>query len=476
MYLGRLTSTEGFDRLVAIKRAHPEVARDPELAAMFLDEASLAGRIRHPNVVAALDLVDRDGELWLIMEYVHGLALASLIRTGGQSRRVPPPIACAIAAGMLRGLHAAHETKGPNGEELRIVHRDVSPQNVLVGVDGVPRIIDFGVARSRGQRHLTRVGQIKGKLAYFAPEFLRGAEPDRRVDVFAAAIVLWEMLTGNRFIDGTNEAELLVQALSPAVYSPRDTNPEVAEELAQVVLRGLHENPGARFQTALEMAQAVESATVNASPHEVAEWVEANGALLLERRARSLARAEGYVLPAQSLDDPDVDAPSHSHGRDKVSPPFSEPPAANSQPPTVIVPLELALDARKKKRSLASSTRIRRGGMAIALLAIMGFVVYAATRDGTDASGTPTPVVTSVATSETAPAASVPRSENVPPRTSPSPPSANRSPAAQPAQAEGPEPKTQRRQPRTTTPPAKPPKVTPGKAVRQRLPDADLGF
>jgi serine/threonine-protein kinase len=161
VHLGRLQGPAGFSRTVAIKRLHPQRARDPEFVAMMLDEARLAAGIRHPNVVSTLDVVASDGELFLVMDYVEGESLARLLK---QSRaigeRVPLPIVSSIVTGMLWGLHAAHETKADDGTPLDIVHRDVSPQNVLVGIDGVARVVDFGVAKASRRVQGTESGQL----------------------------------------------------------------------------------------------------------------------------------------------------------------------------------------------------------------------------------------------------------------------------------------------------------------------------
>ncbi|HSQ67748.1 MAG TPA: serine/threonine-protein kinase, partial [Polyangiaceae bacterium] len=195
VHLGRLLGPVGFSRTVAIKRLHPHFARDPEFVAMFLDEARLAARIRHPNVVSTLDVVVLQGELFVVMDYVHGEALSKLIRANGA---VPPPIAASIIAGVLYGLHAAHEAKTDDGAPLHIVHRDISPQNVLVGVDGSARVVDFGVAKAVGRLQTTREGALKGKIAYMSPEQISTDSVDRRTDIYAASVVLWEMLTGKR--------------------------------------------------------------------------------------------------------------------------------------------------------------------------------------------------------------------------------------------------------------------------------------
>jgi serine/threonine protein kinase len=196
VHLGRMGTTAGVTRTVAIKRMHPHLLAEPDFASMFLDEARLAMRIQHPNVVGTFDVIATETELLLVMDFVLGESLDRLLRRARATRQPPPVrVICSVLAGVLTGLHAAHEARDEGGAPLDIVHRDVSPQNVLVGVDGVPRVVDFGVAKAAGRLHTTEEGQIKGKLAYMAPEQLTMARLDRRVDVFAAAAVLWEPTT-----------------------------------------------------------------------------------------------------------------------------------------------------------------------------------------------------------------------------------------------------------------------------------------
>src|SRR5277367_6228356 len=199
IHIGRLLGPVGFSRTVAVKRMHAHFSEDPDFVSMFLDEARLAARIQHPNVVPTLDVVATDGETFLVMEYVQGESLARLLRS---VRSIMTPadthVIATIMAGVLHGLHAAHEAKNEQGEPLGIVHRDVSPQNILVGTDGVPRVLDFGVAKAVGRLQTTREGQSKGKLSYMAPEQLHGAGVTRQTDVYAAAVVTWEALTGKR--------------------------------------------------------------------------------------------------------------------------------------------------------------------------------------------------------------------------------------------------------------------------------------
>ena len=188
VHIGRLLGPVGFARTVAIKRMHPQFAEDPEFVSMFLDEARLAARIRHPNVVQTLDIVSTDTELFLVMDFVQGESLARLIQSANSAgQHVPPEMVATIMVGVLHGLHAAHEAKDEQGEPLQIVHRDVSPHNVLVGTDGVARVLDFGVAKAAGRAQTTRDGQMKGKVAYMAPEQIRGSV-SRATDVYAASV------------------------------------------------------------------------------------------------------------------------------------------------------------------------------------------------------------------------------------------------------------------------------------------------
>ncbi|NUO50009.1 MAG: serine/threonine protein kinase, partial [Polyangiaceae bacterium] len=236
VYLGRLRGAAGFVRTVAIKCLHPALTRDPETVAMLIDEAHIASRIRAPNVVPILDVTSEDGELFLVMEYVHGESLGKLlheVRARGEA--VPPSIASGIVSGLLSGLHAAHEARGDDGTPLDIVHRDVSPQNVMVGVDGVSRVVDFGIAKAATRAQTTQEGQIKGKLGYMAPEQLRAQPVDRRTDVFAAAIVLAEMLSGKRLFDGDDAGAIVGRILLGKVPAPSSLRDGISPEVVSVV-------------------------------------------------------------------------------------------------------------------------------------------------------------------------------------------------------------------------------------------------
>ena len=293
VHFGRLSGPVGFSRTVAIKRLHPHYAKDPEFVTMFLDEARLCGRIRHPNVVPTLDVVATEGEIFIVMEYVAGEAFSKLMKTAQQRNiPVPPRVAATIISSVLHGLHAAHQAKDEHGRELGIVHRDVSPQNILVGSDGTSRVLDFGVAKAAGRLQTTRDGQVKGKIAYMPPEQLNGGVISRQSDIYAASVVLWEALCGRRLFDGETEALVLVRAIEGKIETPSAVNPELTPAVDEVVMRGLARDPEARFATARDMALAIEQRIGLASPYEVGEWVEQVAADEIARRARTIAEIE----------------------------------------------------------------------------------------------------------------------------------------------------------------------------------------
>ncbi len=293
VHVGRIFGEAGFTRTVAIKRMHPHLAGQPEFVAMFVDEARLAARIRHPNVVPTLDVAAHEGELFLVMEYVDGVPLSALHKAARESGVLAPPdVAASIMVGLLRGLDAAHEARGDDGLPLGIVHRDVSPQNVLVGTDGVARVLDFGVAKALSQVHITQNSQLKGKLAYMAPEQVRGEGFDRRADVFGAAVVFWETLCGTKLFRAANEAAVVQAVQYQPIARPSEANPAIPPALDAVIMHGLDRDPERRFATAGEMADAIEHAIPLASARVVGEWVRSLGGVGIRTRAQLVADAE----------------------------------------------------------------------------------------------------------------------------------------------------------------------------------------
>ncbi len=301
VFLGKMSGPVGFSPIVAIKSLHPQFAKDPEFVRMFLDEARLAGRIRHPNIVPVIDVHAEASDLFLVLEYVHGEALGRLVAASRKAGALPSPaIASAVLCDVLQGLHAAHEAKDERGEPLGIVHRDVSPQNVLVGVDGVARVLDFGVAKAAGRVTSTRDGQVKGKFAYMAPEQLRGEGVNRQADVYSAAVVLWEMLTGERLFRAENEGHTVERVLFGVIAPPSALRPELPGALDAVVMRALSRERSARFATAKEMAIALQAAVVPASSPEVGEWVEARALEALELRSGLVKDTEALAVSADA--------------------------------------------------------------------------------------------------------------------------------------------------------------------------------
>jgi eukaryotic-like serine/threonine-protein kinase len=309
VHLARLAGPAGFSRVVAAKCLHPHLLLDAEFKRMFIDEARLAARIRHPNVVPTLDVVVQPNELFLVMEYVQGEALSFLRKAAKQQKEAIPAAICgAIMVGALQGLHAAHECKNEKGELLNIVHRDVSPQNILVGVDGVARVLDFGVAKAMQARQDTRPGTVKGKSAYMAPEQIRSEPLTRRADIFAASVVFWEILTTKRLFGGATEEERIYKVLHAKFPPPSVLAPGLPAGLDEVVMKGLNPNPEERYQSALEMAEAIEKTMTLASQRVIGEWVTRIGAESLGKRAEILKPVEISKIisvPPPSRPDPD---------------------------------------------------------------------------------------------------------------------------------------------------------------------------
>ncbi len=280
VYLARLGGIAGFQRLVAIKHLHPHLEHDQQFVQMFLDEARLAAGIHHPYVVPILEVGASNVGHYLVMEYVEGDTLARLLARAMSSPdgKFPASVALRVMIHTLEGLHAAHELTDDFGRPLELVHRDVSPQNILVGVDGVGRITDFGVARALSRLTSTQAGQFKGKLAYMAPEQAQGGQMDRRTDVFAAGIVAWEALCMRRLFRGETDAETLNRVLFEPIPTIRDQDPSFPAAIDAVIGRALQRDPDARFATCLEFAEELERAAMSegilSSVRDVAAYVQ----------------------------------------------------------------------------------------------------------------------------------------------------------------------------------------------------------
>jgi len=295
LFLARQSGPGGFSRRVAIKVIHPEIASDPEIVKMFLDEARLGGAIRHPNVAQVEAIDEHEGAPYLVMEYIEGATLMQVLRARSQ-RRDPLPIelAVAIVARVAEGLHAAHETTDELGRPLGIVHRDVSPSNVLIDTAGHVKLIDFGVAKARHRLAKTTPGSVKGKLAYMAPEQLAGQDADRRVDVFALGVVLWEALTLRRLFAGASDLDTILKIRDPApVIPPSSIRPEVPPRLDDVVGTMLSRDLEERFCTAAAARHAMLLSCPEASS------LEASAIAPLAQEQPGLQTVDDVTVPAR---------------------------------------------------------------------------------------------------------------------------------------------------------------------------------
>jgi serine/threonine protein kinase len=260
VHLARMDGPGGFQKWVAIKRIHAHLIEDDSFVHMFLDEARVAARISHPNVANVFDLGKDNDSYWIAMEYLHGEPLREVMRrTEEMGQPMPPEIACRVIADAAEGLHAAHELLGKNGEKLQLVHRDVTPHNLFVTYDGTTKVVDFGIAKFSSRTSNTRAGTLKGKLAYMSPEQVHGEGIDRRTDIFALGVVLWELTTGQRLFRMESDLDTLAKVQECNVPRPSTLIRGYPIDLEKIVMKALAKNRGERFRTARELSRALQS-------------------------------------------------------------------------------------------------------------------------------------------------------------------------------------------------------------------------
>ena len=258
LYRAKLYGAGGFEKDLAIKKVLPQLIRDEAFVQMFMDEAMITVTLNHGNIVSVIDFGEVDGEYYLVMEYVDGVNLQILIKKSQEiNNPVPVPIACYTAQNICRGLDYAHRKVGPEGKPLEIVHRDVSPQNILLSFEGEVKIVDFGIARAASRITSTQAGVIKGKVAYMSPEQLTGQGVDNRSDIFSAGIILYEMLTNRRPFEGGTPQETMAQISRGNFEKPHKLNKKVDKKLTAIIKKSLERNPKKRYKTAGEMATAL---------------------------------------------------------------------------------------------------------------------------------------------------------------------------------------------------------------------------
>jgi serine/threonine-protein kinase len=261
VFLGRMSSVGGFERDVAVKLPHPHLLKSEGFREDFVEEAKLAAQIRHPNVVATLDVGQTADGVFMVMEYVEGESLRGLRRVAwANEERLPTRIGLAILLDGLEGLHAAHELRSRDGEPLGLVHRDFSPHNILVGTDGIGRLADFGIAKAASRLGDTATGLVKGKLPYLAPEQARGLKLDRRADVWAAGVLAWEIATGQRMYSRVDEVAHLARLVSKTPPRARTVAREVSYDLDEAIAGALTLERDQRYSTAEEFALALRAA------------------------------------------------------------------------------------------------------------------------------------------------------------------------------------------------------------------------
>jgi len=462
VYLARLTGMGGFQRFVAMKRLHPHLASEKEFVEMFLDEARIAARIHHPNVVPILEVGASTVGYYLVMEYIEGDTLARLLaRAASTGKKLPVSIALRIAIDMLSGLHAAHELHDDQNQPVNLVHRDVSPQNVLVGQDGIARITDFGVARAASRLTATRVGQLKGKIAYMAPEQAAGAEDlDRRADVFSSGIVIWEALAQKRLFKAENEAATLSRVIAEPVPLLFQIAPQVSKEVSGIVMRALDRDVNKRFLTCAAFADALEAAAALkdkvATPRELAAYVaEVMGQEIAQQRDNVrtwLAHSEPTGAAATEL--PSGVIPSSSVSAAAIS----IPGLVEASRSGLSASLSTVQPPKRSRAPLVLGALLL-----IGLLGAGGFMLTRSARSGDTVAATP-------ATEQKPAAAVVPSSAVAEPAPVPAATTAQALPPPTPASALGivPEPRTVNRG--TAPPPSRVKKKKPGDDVDLRNP------
>jgi len=288
IFLARQTGIGGFEKLVVVKRILPNLAREKAFVEMFLDEAVIAAQLNHPNVVQIYDLGQAGDDYYIAMEYLEGESLGHLAREGaGVHKPLSPGLSAGIIAQVCDGLYFAHTFEDENGKPLNIVHRDISPHNIIVLFNGLVKLVDFGIAKAATQMHQTQVGTLKGKLAYMSPEQCMGSEVDARSDIFSLGVVLWELLTSKRLFRRDAEPAMIRAIVDQPIPKVRDARIKVPEKLAAVADRALEKDPEKRFQSAAEMAAALRQYLRDESIEAQAEQISAYAHEVLGDRART---------------------------------------------------------------------------------------------------------------------------------------------------------------------------------------------
>ncbi|MBX3130366.1 MAG: serine/threonine protein kinase [Polyangiaceae bacterium] len=356
VHLARADGPGGFQKWVAIKRIHRHLAEDEQFIRMFLDEARIAARISHPNVAQVFDLGKHRDTYWIAMEYLHGEPLREVMRAVEEAAapQMGPLLAAKLVADSAEGLHAAHELRDKEGNLLNLVHRDVTPHNLFMTYDGAVKVVDFGIAKVAGRLANTRAGTLKGKLAYMSPEQVRGAAIDRRTDIFALGVVLWELTTGRRLFRMDSDLETLERVQACVVPPPSSIVPDYPVELESIVMRALAKDLERRFQTARDVSRALQQYLMRAGsfvgPEEIGKYVKH---VLSDRFQRREAHLQWAAEVTQTISLEQLEGRSGAVDLEEVSllsfrsdvkevPRAPKPPASGPKPPAMTQPLPAA--------------------------------------------------------------------------------------------------------------------------------------
>jgi serine/threonine protein kinase len=305
LFLSRTVGPEGFEKLVVLKKILPSHAENPKFVRLFLDEAKLAATLDHPHIAHVYDMGKVDGHYFFTMEYVHGQDVRTTMRRATRlDRKFPIEHAVQIASNVAAALHYAHERRRADGTLLDIVHRDVSPSNVLVSYDGAVKLVDFGVAKATTSTVKTRTGTLKGKIAYMSPEQAKGAPVDRRSDIFSLGIMLWEMVTMQRLYKADNDLATIQMIINSKAQPPSHLRPDCTVELDRIIMRALAINPDERYQTAeqlqIELEELAREQKLNQSTVSLRTYM--HELFDDEIRAWSAAKASGQTLTEHMIE------------------------------------------------------------------------------------------------------------------------------------------------------------------------------
>ncbi len=327
--IARADGIEGFERHVVVKRIRAEHAKDSRFIEMFLDEARLAANLHHQNIVQVHDIGEADGEYFFAMEYIHGEDLRRILSAVSKSKsHMPLGYVVAIVSAAAAGLHYAHERRGGDKKPLNIVHRDVSPSNILIGYDGSVKVVDFGIAKAAMRTVETKSGSLKGKVSYMSPEQCKGTAIDKRSDVYALGVVLYELSTTTRLFKGDNDYLVMDAIVNGKIPLPRVRRPDLPNELSTIIMHALSSDPTRRFQSADELRQALDKfaikAGLTASTGALAgymhklfgerpePWLDTTGATAVDARpleitSPEVARNSWTEIPRQGMETPASD-------------------------------------------------------------------------------------------------------------------------------------------------------------------------